>query len=350
MLLFSYSLGGFIQVKLRYILIIGLLIFGFFAVRWYRASSAAPSTPAPKVVAVTPVTRHDIRETISLIGTIQPNQSTSLLAKTPGILTILVTPGQTVAAGTLLAKVDNANVVSDQKLAANSVALYKSQYERMLTIVKKGYVSEKEVADKKQSLLQAQINLNKAKMDLDATHFYAPFAGTVSAFKIPSGSQVNPGDAILTLFNATSKSVHFDIPCSNTPNIQVGQAVVILDKHYKIDHLQNLLDEQSHMCPADVTIDCQDCLLGNSVPVELIVQEKSQALVIPFQALLIHEGQSSVYTVENNVLTLKPVKTGIQEKDQIEILTGLTSGAQLITQGQERMMAGMPVKAVVKTA
>ena len=338
-----------ILVKNRLFFFVLLLTLCFFTYWHFHNRPAIQSEETTKVVAVTKVQQQDLRETINLIGTLQPKQNTQLFAKANGVLTLLVTPGQQVTKGTLLAKIDNPNLVHDEQLTSRSVAINQDQYRRMQSLVNKGYVSAKELEDKKQAIIQGQINLNKAKMDLDATHYYAPFSGVIGALKIPTGSQVNLGDPILTLYDPLHSLVQFDIPCSNTQPIHAGQSVEIDGKLFPIAHVQNLLNDKNHMCPADVEYECQDCLLGNSIQVGLVLQEKKQTMVVPFSALFLHNGEQSVYVVEKNQLALKPVKTGIQNKNLIEIISGIAPNAELITQGQERLMAGMPVKVAEKS-
>ena len=89
---------------------------GFFISR----NSATPQETDIKVVEVEEVGIKDIQQTIHLIGTIKPKNSTVLIAKTAGILDSLLPAGQVVKKGTLIAKIDN-NEIERSYLLSESV-------------------------------------------------------------------------------------------------------------------------------------------------------------------------------------------------------------------------------------
>lgn len=298
---------------------------------------------ALKLVEVEKVQLQDIQQTVRLIGTIKPKHVTVLVAKETGKLDCLIATGQKIKKGTLVAKIDNPDIENNHQLSEVAEKIAKTQYDRLAGLLKTGYVSAKEVEEKKQAWIEAQKNRSKTKIELDNIRFYAPFDGIIGAYKKREGTQINQGDIVVTIYDPSTLTVDFDIPCTNILSINEGQPVRVLQQKYKLSHIQRMIDEETHMCPADVDIICATCVIGSSVDVELITQEKKQVIVIPYQAVFIRDSKPFVYVVEKDKIALVAVTTGLQEKTKIEITQGLKPGQQLVIKGQERLYPTMQV-------
>ncbi|WP_025386699.1 efflux RND transporter periplasmic adaptor subunit [Legionella oakridgensis] len=296
-----------------------------------------------KLVEVETVKKQKFQQTIRLLGTIHPKHATVLIAKGTGMLDTLIPSGQRVSKGTLIAKIDNPDLEHNLMLSIHKEILAKTQYERMSPLLKQGFVSAKEIEEKKQAWIEAQKESSKARMELENLRFYAPFDGLIGAYKRREGVQVNLGDAVVTVYDPSSLVVDVDIPCGNLSLIQQGQSVNVLGKPYSLSHFQKMLDEETHMCPADIDIDCENCLVGSTVDVNLVVAERRGVIVIPWQAMFLRNGEPHVYIAHEGKVVLIAVKTGLKQQDKIEVVEGLKSGQQVIIKGQERLYPGMMV-------
>lgn len=318
----------------------GLLLLAY---KFIWGSHTSINNEALKIVEVEEISQKNIQQTADLIGTIRPKHATVLVAKADGMLDSLIPTGQKIHKGMLIAKIDNPDMEKNHQLSETAEIIAKTQYTRLSTLLKTGYVSPKEVEEKKQAWIEASKNLSNTKIELDTMRFYAPFDGIVGAYKKKEGAQVNPGDAVVTIYDPSSLTVDFDIPCTNIKAFREGQGIRVLGNEYHISHIQNMIDEDTHMCPADVDIACDDCVMGASVDVELVLREKKNVVVIPYQAVFLKNGKHHVYLVEDHKLVLAAVHTGIQNKAQIEITAGLKPGQFVVTKGQERLYPGMSV-------
>lgn len=324
-------------------LVLVILSAFFFLGKFLLGSKGKLVSVPNKLVEVETVKKQNLQQSIRLLGVIHPKHATILVAKGSGMLDTLVPSGQKINKGTMVAKIDNPDLEKNLQLSISAEALAKAQLDRFTPLLKTGYVSAKEVEEKKQIWIDAQKELSKTKIELDNLRFYAPFDGIIGAYKKREGAQVNQGEAVVSIYDPSSLVVDFDIPCSNLSTINEGQPLKILNQAYRLNHLQKMLDEDSHMCPADVDIRCDDCLIGATVDVDLVVAEKKNVIVIPFQALFLRNSNPFVYIVEKRKVSMVAVKTGLQQNDRIEIIEGLKPGQQLITKGQERLYPQMEV-------
>ncbi|KTD05925.1 efflux protein [Legionella gratiana] len=318
-----------------------LILLGVYLLIYYPRPKLNSSSP--KIVEVTTVTPTTIEKTIKLIGTIRPRHATILIAKGSGMLDTLMTSGQTVRKGDLIAKITNPDIEKSYQLSKETEQLENIQYQRLKSLQKTGFVSAREVEEKKRIWIDAQREKAKTKIELKNMRFYAPFNGVIGAFKIKEGAQVTEGAPVVTIYDPNSLIVEIDVPCTNNNSIEENQPIYIFNQLYHLSHVQKMIDDETHMCPADVEIQCTHCLVGTNVTGQLVVNKKIDTLVIPTQALFLKKGKTHIYKVINNKIELVAVKTGLQEKENVEIISGLRPGDQIVSKSPERLYPGMDV-------
>jgi len=66
---------------------------------------------------------------------------------------------------------------------------------------------------------------------------------------------------------------------------------------------------------------------------DLVLEQKSDAIMIPRQAILRIEGESVVFTTDTVVATKQPVRLGMSSRDLVEVVEGINEGDMVITKG-----------------
>lgn len=325
------------------IILVSLAILTILCWRFFLGNENAPPQEI-KVVEVEEISPKDISQTSQLIGTIKAKYSTILTAQEEGTFHIIAPAGSLLKQNDKIAKIVNLEIEKNYDLLLDAVNIAEEQYKRAQNLLKNGTYSKAELEDAKNKWINAQKNLADAKIALNKLEFFAPFDGIVGSYKVKEGQQLKTGDQIASFVNPKYLTVDFDIPLSILPNINNGQNLVILGKNYQLPFVQKMLDEDKHMSPASIDIECDDCIIGSNIPVDITVIEKKQVIVIPFDAVFLKNGKTCVYTIENNQTVLKPVELGIKEKELIKITSGLNSGEVIVTKGTGRLWPGLEVK------
>ncbi len=297
-----------------------------------------------KVVEVEQAQLKDIEQTADFIGTIKSEQATMLIAKSGGILNRIANAGQHVKKGQIIAKIESKNIDRNYTLSTQMEQLAKVQYDRYNQLYKTGVTSKSAMEEKKSNWMEYQKRMSDAKIAMEENSIYAPFDGIVGIFKIREGSQVQAGDALVTLYDPSSTIVEFDVPISIVATVQDGNTVYINHKSYPLTSIQHMLDEDTHMSPAYVRIACNDCIIGSNVDVSLVTKQKKSVIVIPYEAIFLSNGKTFVYTVNENKAALTPVQLGLRNKESIEIVSGLKPKDAVIIRGQARIYPGAAVK------
>jgi membrane fusion protein (multidrug efflux system) len=77
--------------------------------------------------------------------------------------------------------------------------------------------------------------------------------------------------------------------------------------------------------------------------VNLVLEERAGALMVPEEALISQGEQQMIYKVVAGKVEATAVKIGLRQKGRVEILEGLRPGDTVITAGQIKVRPGMPV-------
>jgi|GEM_PF-7028246 len=319
------------------------LILSIYAYQIFNEPSA-PAYQDIKFVDTEKATLSSIKHNISLIGTIRAINSSLLLAQENGIVEIIIKPASLVKKGDLIARIINKDIKKRYELSLVAEEIAKKQFNRATKLLKSNTYSQHQYENSKKELIIAEQALSNAKIMLAKQEIYAPFDGIIGAYKVQTGSHVKADSPIVTIYNPNKIKVEFDVPISAASIVNDGQKLKVLNEEYKLTHIQKALDEETHMCPASCYINCNSCVIGSNVNIDLTLSEKRNIISIPFEAVFLNEGSLSVYIVSGGKTEVRNVTLGIREKDKIEITEGLQVGDEFVTKNPARLYPGVAIK------
>lgn len=317
------------------------LIFCLFI----TACSETPPSPSVKVVEVAVVQKGDIQESITLLGTVRAKKKVLFTAQSSGILDYIVQSGETATKGSLIAKLENSDLEKSRAFAQEAAQIAQQQYDRMRSLEKANLLNKQTVEDSKRAWLDMQNAFSQANMAWEQTRFVAPFDGIVGVYKSREGDQVQQGDPIVSFYDPNQLFIELDIPAKFVKYLHVNQAVMVQGKSFTLTSLQKMIDHDTHMAPATVDFSCPGCLVGEVLPVQVPIQVHHAVHWVPISAVFQKEGKSHVYVVQADKLKLVAVKTGLQEKNRLEIVSGLLhEGDVVVSKGQDRLRPDLTVE------
>ena len=85
-------------------------------------------------------------------------------------------------------------------------------------------------------------------------------------------------------------------------------------------------------------------MINQNMNLKVILKSKQPIKTIIKDALLIKNGNTVVYVVEENIAKLRSIKTGIPYQNSIEIIEGLKVGEKIVIRGNERLIPNQKVK------
>jgi RND family efflux transporter MFP subunit len=302
-------------------------------------------------------------------------EETDLTFRVSGQLESLpVVPGQQVKKGQLLAALDDKDFKLNVSQKQTAYDLAKLQQRRISAMVKQRAATQSQLDEINNTVKQASTALQQAKNQLTYSRIKAPFDGVIAKVYADNYEAVSAAAPILKLEDAETIDVQFQIPEDFVARIQsrgkTYQPTVIIDSmpdevfkaNYK-DHSTNP-DPNTKGYTVNLTMQRPDSdklllLPGMTAEVQVntnILLGDSQYWLVPVEAVFAPENQplSSqkrsvwIYNPENNQLNLRDVVIGELQGDQLQIVSGLKEGDQVVSAGVHAMREGMEVRPWVK--
>ncbi|MFF5230477.1 efflux RND transporter periplasmic adaptor subunit [Dactylosporangium sp. NPDC000521] len=325
---------------------------------------------APAKVSTAKVTRGTVSTTVSASGTVQAQQSRTLGFTSSGTLTELnVKPGDVVAAGMVLARIDATAAQESVDAAEKSVDSAEDALDRAETAQASatstpsvsasasrapgggqnpvaGNGNQNSVQNASDNLLNAQQRLNNAKLTLTqanaklaGTVITAPLAGKILAVNGTVGSTA--GSSVITLAGTGDVVVKAQFTEAEVAHLKAGQVARITlpdnasakydGKVIQIDPagtVSNRLVRYAALIAFDKVPDT--LLYGQSATVAVVTASVDGVLSVPSTAV---RGGLVVVRVNGRDEERK-VGTGLRGDVNTEITSGLAEGDEILTAGR----------------
>jgi membrane fusion protein (multidrug efflux system) len=202
-----------------------------------------------------------------------------------------------------------------------------------------------------------------AQMRVDDTRVLAPFGGFVAQRQLEVGAAVsaqaaatsNASIAILTLQEIDPVKVQIEVPERDVARVRVGNVVRLSSDAYadrrfsgRVTQIVHALDPRTRTMGIEVSIANPENLLkpGMYARVELVLEVRPDALMLPLEVLTGTEGRPTVMVVREGKVATVPVVLGPTQGASVQVVTGLGADAQVILQGKDLVRDGMAVRAV----
>lgn len=215
--------------------------------------------------------------------------------------------------------------------------------------------SDLSVAKAKLQDANAALTLAKHRLELDTVR--SPLTGTVYQFDLKVGAYMEPGSlvALVGKLDRVKVVVYVDepdlgrvkanMPVDFTWDARPGQhwwgkveklptEIVPLDTR-RVGEVTTVVDNPNHDLLPGVTV--------NATVVSAVVKD---AVSMPKQALTRLGGSEGAYKLVGDKIVWTPVKTGVSDVNDVQILSGLKLGDRVALRGEIELSSGMNVTAV----
>ncbi len=340
-----------------------------------RAASAPPETVSNVSVFVAQKTT--VPDWLEAVGTVRPAQTSQVSSQATGnIVEIRAHEGDRVQSGQVLAILDDAQSRSavDQATAAvtaaqkevsaadSDLALAGSTLKRYQQLYEKKSVSPQEFdeikgryqsAEARRDMAraeqaQAKARLSQTRTSLGYTRIHAPFAGVVTEKKADAGTLASPGMPMFAIEDTRSYRLEVAVDESDLRLVHAGQvSPVTIDAlgHVplsgKVVQIVPAADPASRSFLVKVELPVDARLRSGLFGRARFSRGERPALLIP-RTSLVERGQlQGVYVLDaNQIAGLRYVTTGKSAGEQVEVLSGLQDGENLVAAPGGREFGG----------
>lgn len=346
-------------------------VFAVAACLLAASVSALAQGPPPARVAVEPVTREAVREGVTLIGTVEAFQASTVASLTEGrVLKLSVRTGDRVKKGAALATLDaTQNEIQLTQAIAQATAsrVQLSQDEADLELANKllpsQAVSTDLVAQRERIVLQSRQELARHEAEVSRLDFLiaqatirAPFSGTVSKELAQAGEWLPEGGGIMRLVDLSIARVTVWVPENTVGRLKVGDAVSIDTQagpfKGKVHAVIPDGDPKSRTFPVEVWVSNKKGRLfaGMQARMTFGVGDTTDSLTVPRDAVVTRGRTSHVWKVVDGAAVRVPVVMGYGSGERVAVTPGgeLAAGDMVITRGNERVRDGQAVTVAEK--
>ncbi len=309
----------------------------------------------PKAVPVEaqPVKFDTVIDNVNAVGELLADEQVILRSEIPGRITkITFSEGQKVTQGDPLINLDEAEYRARLAESQSTVNLNKISYARTQDLVKKSLTSQQAFDEAKAQLEVALARQQLYEVQLAKTTLYAPFSGTVGLRNFSAGAYIQAGQDLITLVNTDTLKLDFKIPEKFLAKIRIGQTINLQVDAYP-DHsfvgelytLDPIVDGSTRTLLLRAKIPNPKGLLypGMFARINLELDRRSQAIIIPEQAIVPKGKDSFVFKILNNKAHLIQVTLGQRRTGDVEITHGLNLGDKIVINGQLKLREGAEV-------
>jgi len=331
----------------------------------------------PQVVSTTAARLGDMPEELAELGTVTPIATVNVLPQLSGYLTqVGYQEGQDVAQGQFLAQIDPRQYEIDKQQAQAqlakdqaSLAQARADLKRFTQLNQQKSIAEQTFADQQFTVQQdeAAVQADRASiaqfdLDLAYCHITAPIAGRVGLRLVDPGNYVtqstSPG--IVTITQMKPTTVQFTIPQNSLAKVLGrfhGQDKLSVTA-FNSDNSKQLgtgslyaLGNQMATGTGTVTLrasfanDDETLYPNEFVNVRLLVDTLHQAVLVPTPAVLSGAPGDYVYLVNaDQSVSVHKVTLGPSDGKDTVILSGLTAGQTVVTDGMDRLSDGARIR------
>lgn len=375
------------------------------AVENKAAAASKPAGPLPVQVAAAEIRKVD--KTISVTGSLLPDETVTVSAEVPGrVAAIRADFGQRVRKGDVLAEIDRQELALQLERARASLAQAlaraglrpgqedaapestpairqataqmedaRSRYENAAKLVatgdiarerfveiEKAYLARKaalEAAQDELRVLLANIQALRAEVRLAEKRFNdtlvrAPFDGAVAARMISPGQYTKENTPILTLVKTHPLRLRVEIPESAASEVRTGTALSFATDaapgvlfHAVVRELNPSLEARSRSLVAEARMVEPDARLkpGMFVQVRLVTARGAEVVTVPRNAVYTVAGLSKIFVIRGGKAVEVRLAPGQEVEGWVEVPGGLVRpGEPVAVSNLPALVDGAPVE------
>jgi RND family efflux transporter MFP subunit len=307
-------------------------------------------------VNVAVATYNEVNDQLVKSGNLIPYKEADITAVSSGkLVAVNFSLGTKTTQGAVLAVVDTRGV----ELSLESARLTKSKaekdFKRYKALLEGEAATEVSFQDAKLNYENAANQIEQLEKQLSDNRIKAPINGQVTAKVKEVGEYVNLGAVLGHMVDVSRLKVNVMVAEKDAYTLQVGTSVNVTTDIYpgvnfegKITFISSKGDA-THNYQVEIELQNKSdhpLKAGTFVYTDFSRRSQQKLMMIPRSALVESLKNPFVYVVENGKAVARKIAVGRDIDDQIEVLSGLKEGDQVISGGQINIAEGKKVKVV----
>lgn len=304
-------------------------------------------------VEVAAVARRPIAASYSGTANLEAPAEAQVVAKTSGVmLQLLAEEGDVVKAGQVLARIDPDRPRLEMERTRALVRKLENNYRRAQELAASKLVAAEQAEQIRFDLEAARAAYELAQLELSYTNIVAPIDGVIAQRLAKPGNLIQLNSALFRIVDNSRLEAVLNVPERDLATMKAGLAV-----HMAVDAMpgqvfEGTIDRVSPVVDAGsgtfrvVTAFPGDGGLrpGMFGRIEVVYDQRADALTVPRAALIEDAGETAVFTVKDKKAVRVAIEVGHMSGELAEVRKGLEEGDQVVTAGKITLRDGAEVE------
>jgi RND family efflux transporter MFP subunit len=332
--------------------LIGVILVGVVILRIVQASTPAEPTPTVEQirgeqgvpVAVETVAGGALAVVREFNGSVSGAREAVVRARSGDQITAVpVEVGSRVGSGAVLVR--QSGEASGARVRQAQAARLQAQrtVDRLRPLHEAGAISDQ---DWEQALTQLELARADVAAAGDVLTLTSPLAGTVTEVTARPGMIPSAGDPLVRVADLSQLVVYLRVGATEAAEISEGQRATLptTGAEGRVRRVALQADPATRLVEVEVAFPPAVGLIpGTLATVQIEVAARENVVQVPRTA--VRDG--AVWVVdEQNVVSRRQVQVGLQSRDRVEIVAGLTGGERVVVEGGSLLSEGALVRVV----
>lgn len=325
----------------KYCLQIIIFLFFFSGCSSKKDVSKVTKVNPPTIVDIIIAQQQPVSDIVEANGTVVANEYLEIHPEVSGRLIYLnIAEGSPVAKGTVLAKINDADLRAQVGKSQVQLQLAQTTVGRYKQLIDVGGInqSDYDLAVNQVNGYRADIAYTQAL--INKTVIRAPFSGVAGLRQVSPGAYVTPATVLATLQQTAQVKLDFTLPETYSKMVKKGDVIdVELDAatqkkgRARIIAIEPGANTDTRNLKIRANLIAENVNPGAFVKVFIEAGKNKSAIQVPTNCLIPNDQNNQVIVVKNGMADFVNVTTGIRQANMVEIIKGLNVGDSVVVTG-----------------
>ena len=278
---------------------------------------------------------------VEVNGTVVSNEFVELRSEVTGRLTYLNVPeGQYIKQGTLIARINDADLQAQLNKSKVALDLAQKTEERLSKLLKVSGINQGDYDAALNTVNSYKADMAYTQSLIDKTVVKAPFSGVMGLRQVSPGAFLTSANVIATLQQVDKIKIDFTLPEEYSNLIHKGGAIdVQLDADKKTNTKATIIASEPQVNQSTRNLKVRAILQsgkpnpGSFVKVYVSSGTNTKAILVPSGAIIPDDKNKQLVVVKNGKAAFTVVKTGVRQADFVEVVSGINPGDSIVVTG-----------------
>ncbi len=315
--------------------------------------SALEKVPVETAVVV----RGPISSFLAFNTTLETEASVDIYPQTTGqVETLFAEEGRIVKTGDPLLKIEDSELGLDAEESRVNYEQLQRNFARFDDLFQRKLINKQDHENQRFQVDQARLRFERATLRYSYTTVRAPFDGVIVSREAQVGARVAASTKVFSMVKLDDIVARVFVPGRYLQIVAVDQPAVVTseflpDRSFKgwVKRISPIIDPKSGTFKVTVGVRGDkpaELPPGLFVGVRIVTATRENAVLVPKRALVYEGGERYVFTVANEIASKRKLAAGYEDPQNIEALSGIAPGAEVVVVGHSGLKDGASVRAV----